>query len=66
MRHSTVTGSLKKKLKLNETIHRLNLKTMISIKNKPIKTKKKLIREMNVAEKSIEIAHDRGLGTEDC
>ena len=59
-----MTGSLKNKLKLNETIHRLNLKTMISIKDKPTKAKKKMIREMNVAEKSIEIAHDRGLGTE--
>ena len=38
---------------------------MISIKDKPTKTKKKMITEMNVAEKSIEIAHDRGLGTED-
>ena len=52
-------------MKLNETIHRLNLKTMISIKDKPTKTKKKMIREMNVAEKTIEIACDRGLGTED-
>ena len=56
---------IKKKMKLNETIHRLNLKTMISIKDKPTKTKKKMIREMNVAEKTIEIACDRGLGTED-
>ena len=38
---------------------------MILIKGKPTKTKKKMITEMNVAEKSIEIAHDRGLGTED-
>ena len=38
---------------------------MISIKDKPTKTKKKMITEMNVAEKSIEIAHDRGLGTDD-
>ena len=38
---------------------------MISIKDKPTKSKKKMITEMNVAEKTIEIAHDRGLGTED-
>ena len=64
MRHSTVTELLKKKkkkkkknLKLNETIHRLNLKT--SIKNKPTKTNKKVIKKMNVAEKFIETACDR-------
>ena len=42
MRHSTVTELFKKinDLKLNETIHRLNLKT--SIKNKHPKTNKKV------------------------
>ena len=59
MRHSTVTESLKKKLKLNETSHRLNLKTMISIENKPPKTNKKVIRKMNVAAKFIETSCDR-------
>ena len=52
-------------LKLGETIHRHNLKRMISIRNKPQKTKKKVIRQMNMTEKSIEIARDRGLGTDD-
>ena len=35
-------------LKLGETIHRHNLKRMISIRNKPQKTKKKVIRQMNM------------------
>ena len=54
-----------KTLKLGETIHRTNLKRMISIRNKPQKTTKRVIREMNMTEKSIEIARDRGLGTDD-
>ncbi|KAG1677699.1 hypothetical protein GQR58_013762 [Nymphon striatum] len=56
---------LSKTLKISATIHRMNLKTMISIKNKSTRTTKKVIREMNMAEKSIEIARDRGLATED-
>ena len=38
---------------------------MISIRNKPQKTTKKVTRQMNMTEKSIEIARDRGLGTDD-
>ncbi|KAG1714049.1 hypothetical protein GQR58_001880 [Nymphon striatum] len=56
---------LSKTLKISATIHRMNLKTMISIKNKSTRATKKVIREMNMAEKSIEIARDRGLATED-
>ncbi|KAG1674175.1 FAD-dependent oxidoreductase domain-containing protein 2 [Nymphon striatum] len=56
---------LSKTLKISATIHRMNLKTMISIKNKSTRTTKKVIREMNMTEKSIEIARDRGLATED-
>ena len=54
-----------KTLKLGETIHRTNLKRMISIRNKPQKTTKRVIREMNMTEKSVEIARNRGLGTDD-
>ena len=56
---------IRKTLKLNETIHRLNIETVVSIKNKPLKTTKKVIKEMIVTDKSIQIARDRGLGTED-
>ena len=51
--------------KLSDTIHKENLKTMITVKNKPKKTAKKVIRELNMNEKSIEIARDRGLLAED-
>lgn len=37
---------------------------MISIKDKPKKTVKKVIRAMNMTEKSIKVARDRGLGTD--
>ena len=47
-----------------DTIHRGNLKTVISIKDKPKETVKKVIRAMNMTEKSIEVARDRGLGTD--
>ena len=56
---------VKKSLKISETIHRNNLKTMIPIRNKPKTTTKKVIKEMNMTEKSIETARGRGLGTED-
>ena len=38
---------------------------MITVKNKPKKTAKKVIRELNMNEKSIKIAQDRGLLAED-
>ena len=63
MRHSTVTEALKNWnwMKLfTDWIWKPWTK-----KNKPPKTKKKVIREMNLAEKSIEIVLDRGLGTKD-
>lgn len=56
---------INKTMKLHDTIHRLNLKTMITIRNKPTKTTKKVIRAINMTEKSIEVARDRGLTTED-
>ena len=36
---------------------------MNSIKSKPKKTIKKVVKELNIAEKAIEIAKDRGLTT---
>ena len=42
--------------KLSDTIHKENLKTMITVKNKSKKTTKKVIRELNMNKKSIEIA----------
>ena len=57
---------INKTFKLSETVYRTNLKTMISIRNKSKKTTKKVnLREMNMTEKSIEIARDRGLSTKD-
>ena len=56
---------INKTMKLSDTIHRLNLKTMITIRNKPKKTTKKVIRGINMTEKAIEVARDRGLTTED-
>ena len=55
----------KKTSKLSDTIHKENLKTMITVKNKSKKTTKKVIRELHMNEKSIEIARDRGLLTKD-
>ncbi|KAG1650372.1 putative uncharacterized transposon-derived protein F52C9.6 [Nymphon striatum] len=40
-------------------------KLPLCLKRKSTRTTKKVIREMNMAEKSIEIARDRGLATED-
>ena len=51
--------------KLIDTIHKENLKTMITVKNKSKKTTKKVIGELNMNEKSIEIARDQGLLTKD-
>ena len=48
----------KKTSKLSDTIHKENLKTMITVKNKSKKTTKKVIRELHMNEKSIEIARD--------
>lgn len=41
------------------------MKTMKSIRNKPEKKVKKTVKEMNIAERNIEIARERGLTTED-
>ena len=54
-----------KTLKISEAIHRDNLKTMISTRSKPKTTTKKVIKEMNMTEKSIKTARGRGLTTED-
>ena len=51
--------------KLSHTNHTENLKTMITIKYKSKKTTEKVIRALNINEKSIKIARDRGLLTKD-
>ena len=56
---------LEKTLRFSSTIHRADLKTMKSIRDKPEKTLKKTVKEMNIAERNIEIARERGLTTED-
>ena len=56
---------VQKSTRLSECIHRTNLKTMQSIRNKPQKTIKKAVKELNIVEKTIEIARDRGLTTND-
>ena len=38
---------------------------MISIKDKPKQTTTKVIRAMNITDKSTEVARDRGLSTDD-
>lgn len=48
-----------------ETINRMNLKTMKTIREKPKPTMRQAVKEMNIAGKNIEIARDRGLTTED-
>ena len=55
---------LKKTSKLS-TIHCVNLQTMKTIQNKKQKTIRSTVREMNIAERNIEIARERGLRTAD-
>ena len=52
---------LQKCTKISETIHRSILKTMKSIRDKPNKSIKKTVKQMNIAERNIEIARERGL-----
>ena len=56
---------LQKTTRISNTIHRANLKTMKTVRNKPQKTIKKTVKEMNIAERNIEIARERGLSTTD-
>ena len=51
--------------RLHHTIHRLNLATMINIRNKIPKTTKMVLKEINMTEKTIEVARDRGITTGD-
>ena len=53
-----------KTTRISATIHRINLKTMRSTKNKET-NKAKSIKETNIIERAIEIARDRGLSTDD-
>ncbi len=58
------TRFIQKSIRLSESIHRTNLKTMDAIRHKSQKTIKKTVREMNIVEKTIKIAHDRAFTTE--
>lgn len=51
--------------RISSTIHRTNLKTMKTLRKKPQKTTKTTVKEMNIAERNIEIARERGLTTDD-
>ena len=56
---------VEKTIRISSTIHRTNMKTMKDNHNKKQKTIKSTVREMNIAERSIEIARERGLTTKD-
>jgi hypothetical protein len=56
---------VQKTTRLSACIHRANLKTMKTNRNNPQMTVKNAVKEINIAEKTIEIARDRGLTTED-
>ena len=49
---------------MSDTIHKENLKTIITVKN-PKKNAKKVIEELNMNKKSTEIARDRALLAKD-
>ena len=53
----------KKTTRISNVIHRSNLKTMKTIRSKPEKTIKKTMKQMNIAERNIEIARERGVST---
>ena len=53
-----------KTTRISATIHRINLKTMRSTKNKET-SQAKSIKETNIIERTIEIARDHGLSTDD-
>ena len=56
---------LKKSKQLNDTIHRSNLKTMARLNEKPMKTVKTVKQTMSLMQKSIEVARDIGLSSDE-
>ena len=56
---------IKKNAKISETIHRSNLKCMKSISNVLQKTVKKAVKTVNITEKAIAVARDRGMSTDE-
>ncbi len=56
---------LKKSTQLRDTIHRSNLKTMAKLNEKPKKTAKTVKQTMSLTQKSIEVARDRGLSSDE-
>ena len=55
---------IKKTAKVCEIIHRSNLKSMKTISNIQQKTPKKAVRTVNITEKAIAVARDRGMSTD--
>ena len=55
----------KKNTQLRDTIHRSSLKTMAKLNEKPKKTTKTVKQTMSLTQKSIEVARDRGLSSEE-
>ena len=56
---------LHKTTRFSNTIHHSNLKTMTAIRNKPQMIIRKMVKEMNIADRSTEIAWECGLSTQD-
>ena len=54
-----------KTTRISNSIHRTNLKSMSSVRSKGQKTVKKVVKKINIVGKTLEIARDRGLTTDD-
>ena len=59
------TRLVEKTSKIHDTIHRCNLQSMKTVNHSHQKTVRKAVKEINMAEKSIEVARDRGLTADD-
>ena len=62
---STHAKRFSEKTRMSNSIHRTNLKTMSSVRSKGQETVKKVVKEINVVGRTLEIARDRGLTTDD-
>ena len=56
---------LTKTQRITNSIHRTNLKTMNTARSKAQNTVKKVVKEINIVGRTLEIVRDRGLTTED-
>ena len=55
---------IEKSARISSTLHGTNLKPMKSIRTKPHKTIQTTLKAMNIAERNVEIARERGLKTD--